>query len=211
MKKFDVTVIAISILLLALVILGFTQQDHDQAMAKFGNTEITQSQLFDAMKDKYGKRVLNQLVADELVKLEAQEKGIKASDAEVDKALAAIKQQGSEKQFQEFLKERNLDEQGLRNRIYLEMTRDKLLDQAYPVTQEDIQRYYERNKEKLRKADQPIPTLEQAAPEIREKLAKKYRENFYEEWFQGLVKKYGVEYSDPALSPWDEEDQQENK
>jgi foldase protein PrsA len=210
MKKFDVSIIAVSILLLGLVILGVSQeQDRDPVVAMVGNKPITQSQLYNAMKDKYGKKVLNQLVADDLVLLEAQQLGVAASEEEIDKELSALKKvMGTEEKFQKYLKDKQLDEQGLRAKLSLLLTRDKLLDQAYPVTEKQIKEYYDKYKEKLGK---PTPTLEQATQKIREKLTDRNRRNHFSDWINELEKKYGVEYVDPALAKNEDSKSDDNK
>ncbi|NGQ96510.1 hypothetical protein G3578_15200 [Brevibacillus sp. SYP-B805] len=210
MKKFDATAVAISILLLALVILGVSrEQHHDPVVAKVGSISITQTQLYDAMKDKYGQKVLNQLVADELVKLEVKQQGIAVSEAEIDKKVSELKKElGTEEKFRKFLKDRQLDEQGLRDKLSLLLARDKLLDQAYPVTEKQIQEYYEKHKEKLGK---PTPTLEQATPKIKEKLTDRNRQDHYSDWIEELKKKYGVTYEDPAFAKNEDSKSDDNK
>jgi len=210
MKKFDASAIAISILVLGLVVLGVFQrgQAHDPAVAKIGNVAITQAQFSQALEEKYGRRVMSQLVAEELVRLEAQQQGVKASEEEVEKAVAALKGQGTPEQFQEFLKEQKLTEEKLREQIAMQLTRDQLLDKAYPVTDDQIEAYYEKNKKKLGK---PTPTLEQAAPEIREKLVNKNRENYYKFWLGELEQKYAVEYANPDYAIVEKSEEQDTK
>ncbi|WP_134684986.1 SurA N-terminal domain-containing protein [Brevibacillus migulae] len=196
MKKFDASAIAISILVLALVVLGVTQQGqaHDPEVAKIGKTAITQSQFSQALETQYGKRVMSQLVAEELVRLEAQKQGVKASEEEVEKTVAGLKSQGTPEQFQKFLEEQKMTEEQLREQIALQLTRDQLLDKAYPVKEEEIKEYYDKNKKKL---GEPTPTLEQATPQIKEKLANKHREKYYKFWLGDLEQKYQVEYANP--------------
>ncbi|HZG17684.1 MAG TPA: SurA N-terminal domain-containing protein [Candidatus Bathyarchaeia archaeon] len=210
MKKFDASAIAISILVLGLVVLGVTQQGqaHDPEVAKIGNTAITQAQFTQALENQYGKRVMSQLVAEELIRLEAQQQGVKASEEEVEKAVAALKSQGTPEQFEKFLEEQKLTEEKLREQIDLQLTRDQLLDKTYPVTDDQVKAYYDKNKTKL---GEPTPTLEQATPEIREKLAKKNREKFYKFWLGELEQKYAVEYANPDYAIVGKSEEQDTK
>lgn len=206
MKKFDVSMLTVAALLLGLAVLGVSQAKEkttDQVLGKVGTATISQSQLYDAMKVKAGKSVMSNLLTAELVKQETAAKGVTVTDQELDKLINPIKEKlGTPEKFQEYLKGKKLDEQGLRDKTKLLLLRDKLFNQAYPVTEEQIKEYYEKNKEKLGK---PAPTLEQARPDILEKVQDKNRRNHLEEWLDGLRKKYQVQLFDKELEKTSED------
>ncbi|WNC16969.1 SurA N-terminal domain-containing protein [Brevibacillus brevis] len=198
MKKFDLSVLTVSVLILGLAVIGVSQakeQSTDAAVAKVGNITITQSQLYDALKKKEGAAETSQLVTAELFKLEAAAQGVTVSDEELDKLINPIKEKlKTPEKFQEYLDAKKMDEKELREKSRLILLRDKMLDKAFPVTEDQIKAYYEKYKEKYEKQ-----TLEQARPEIVEKVKDKNRRSNIEKWLEDLRKKYNVQILDPAL------------
>ncbi|MED4751343.1 SurA N-terminal domain-containing protein [Brevibacillus choshinensis] len=198
MKKFDVSVLTVSVLILGLAVIGVSQAKGtttDTVAAKIGNTTITQTQVYDALKVKSGPSVMTQLVAAELYRLEAQAQGISVTDQDLDKLINPIKEKlGTPEKFQEYLDEKHTTEQEFREKTRLILMRDKLLEKAFPPTEEQIKAYYEKNKDKYEKQ-----TLEQARPDIVDKVKDKNRRANIDKWLEDLHKKYQVQIMDPAL------------
>ncbi|MED1723912.1 peptidyl-prolyl cis-trans isomerase [Brevibacillus parabrevis] len=200
MKKFDVSILTVAVLLTGLAVIGVSQAKDSAALdtnavAKIGNVSISQHQLYEQMKKESGASVMSDLVAIELCRQEGAAQGITVSEQEVDAKVNPIKDKlKTPEKFQQYLKEKNFtNEKELRERIKMILLRDKLLEKAYPVTDEQIKEYYEKNKEKLGKS------LEEARPEITEKLQERNKRKNVDEWITQLKKKYNVQISDPVL------------
>ncbi|MGG3493645.1 peptidyl-prolyl cis-trans isomerase, partial [Brevibacillus choshinensis] len=93
-----------------------------------------------------------------------------------------------------YLDEKHTTEQEFREKTRLILMRDKLLEKAFPPTEEQIKAYYEKNKDKYEKQ-----TLEQARPDIVDKVKDKNRRANIDKWLEDLHKKYQVQIMDPAL------------
>lgn len=200
MKKFDVSVLTVSILILGLAVIGVSQAKEaaptDPVVAKVGDTSITQSQMYEAMKVKSGPSAMNQLVAAELFRLEANAQGITVSDEELDKLIHPLKEKlGTPEKFKEYLASKHMTETELRQKTGLILMRDKMLDKAFPVTEEQIKAYYEKNKNDKYKNQ----TLEQARADIIDSVKDKNRRANIDKWLEDLRKKYNVQIMDPAL------------
>ncbi|MED1952892.1 SurA N-terminal domain-containing protein [Brevibacillus centrosporus] len=200
MKKFDVSILSASILLAGLVVLGVYQagqKDLDPAVVKAGDTEITQYQLYDEMKNLYGKQMANELVAQSLIKQEAKQQNISVSKEDIDKEVNAMKQQiGSDQAFQEYLSGMGMDEKTLRSKMEVLLTRDKLLDKAFPVTDQQIQQYYEANKAQM---GSPAPALDKVHDQIKSMLSENNRSENYSKWMETIEKTHKVEWYDPSF------------
>ncbi|MED1791775.1 SurA N-terminal domain-containing protein [Brevibacillus nitrificans] len=200
MKKFDVSILSASILLAGLVVLGVYQagqKDLDPAVVKAGDTEITQYQLYDEMKNLYGKQMANELVAQSLIKQEAKQQNISVSKEDIDKEVNAMKQQiGSDQAFQEYLSGMGMDEKTLRSKMEVLLTRDKLLDKAFPVTDEQIEQYYEANKAQM---GSPAPALDKVHDQIKSLLSENNRSENYGKWMETIEKTHKVEWYDPSF------------
>jgi parvulin-like peptidyl-prolyl isomerase len=83
---------------------------------------------------------------------EGEELGIKVTPKEVETELAKVKKESfkTEKAFQEFLKESNLSEEEVNQRIELQILstkiQEKITKEAPPVTEAEQKEYYEREK-----------------------------------------------------------------
>jgi len=205
MKKFDVSILTVSILtvsvlILGLAVIGVSQAKEstptDAVVAKIGDTSITQSQMYEALKLKSGPSVMTQLVAAELFRLEAKAQGVTVSDAELDKLINPVKEKlGSPEKFQEYLDNKHTTEAEFREKTALILMRDQMLDKAFPVTEEQIKAYYEKNKDDKYKNQK----LEQARADIVDSLKDKNRRANIDKWLEDLHKKFNVQIADPAL------------
>ena len=200
MKKFDVSILSAAILLTGLAVLGVYQageKDKDPTLVKAGDTSITQYQLYDEMKSMYGKQMIQELVAQALIKQEAKLQNITVAPEEMDKEIDSIKQQiGSEQAFQDYLKNMGMNEQKLREKLSILLTRDKLLDKAFPVTEEQIKQYYEENKASM---GSPAPELDKVKEQIKAALVDRNRGENYNQWLNSIQANHKVEWLDPAF------------
>lgn len=200
-KKFDVSILSTSILLLGLVVLGVYQagqKDLDPILVKAGDTSITQYQLYDEMKNLYGKQMVNELVAQSLIKQEAKLQNISVTKEDLDKEINAMKQQiGSDQAFHDYLNSMGMNEQKLREKMEVLLTRDKLLDKAFPVTDEQIQQYYDANKSQM---GSPAPELDKVRDQIKSALAENNRGENYGKWMETIEKNHQVEWYDPTFA-----------
>ncbi|MED4571765.1 SurA N-terminal domain-containing protein [Brevibacillus agri] len=199
MKKFDISILTVAVLLTGLAVIGVSQAKdsaaaHTSAVATVGNTAISQTALYEQMKKEAGAKVVTDLIAIELCKQEAAAQGIKVTEQEIDAKINPIKDKlKTPEKFQEYLQERKMNEKELRERFGMLLLRDKVFEKAFPVTEEQIKEYYEKNKEKLGK------TYEEARPEIAEKLLERNRRKHSDEWLEQMKKKYNVQIMDPVL------------
>jgi len=197
-KKFDVSILSVAILLTGLAVLGFYQageKEKDPALVKAGDTSITQYQLYDEMKSVYGKQMIQELVAQSLIKQEAKLQKITVTQEEMDKEIDSIKKQiGSEEAFQDYVKSMGMNEQKLREKLSVLLTRDKLLDKAFPVTDEQVKKYYEDNKANM---GSPAPEFDKVKDQIKSALVDQNRGENYNKWLNSIQDNHKVEWLDP--------------
>jgi len=199
MKKFDVSILTVSVLILGLVVIGVSQAKESgdstgAVVATIGSTNITQNQVYEEMKSNVGKEAMANVITTELIKLEGKAQGVTVTDEDLDKVINPIKEKlKTPEKFQEYLDEKGMDEKALRERTRLLLQRDRLIEKAFPTTDKDITEYYEKNKEKLG------GTLEQVRPQVEEKVKERNRRKNSKEWLDSMSKKYQVKVLDPAL------------
>ncbi|MGI5920810.1 MAG: SurA N-terminal domain-containing protein [Syntrophomonadaceae bacterium] len=119
--------------------------------------ESSQGKPLDITKDKeviarIEDQAFELLVLQRLIKEDAEKRGIKVSDREVDSSLKNFKEANNQRDqdgYSTFLKDRKLDESGLRGLIKDELLWQKVeneVTRGISVSQGDIEQYYEKNK-----------------------------------------------------------------
>ncbi|OUQ86246.1 hypothetical protein B5G50_22915 [Brevibacillus brevis] len=209
MKKFNVSILAASALVLGLAVAGCTPGKDsafsaDNPVAKIGNVTITQEQMYDKLKKDAGKRVMADIITLELYKQEGAARGITVTDQELDARVNPVKEKmGSPERFQQYLKDKQMTEQELREGVRSVMLRDKLFEKDNPITEEQIKEYYEKNKDKFE------GTFEEARPKVIEKVKSRNKRNNMDKWIDELYKKHNVQIMDKDLESEKQVDEEE--
>ena len=121
------------------------QKPSDDALKKQCKSE------YDTLK----REVMQFLIQGEWVQQEAEKRGVKLKDAELQKALEDQKKQvfPNDKQYQQFLKTSGMTEQDVLFRVKLNELQQRLTQKvtqdAKNVSDEDIQAYYAKNKKRF--------------------------------------------------------------
>ncbi|MED1915231.1 SurA N-terminal domain-containing protein, partial [Bacillus thuringiensis] len=209
MKKFNVSILAASALVLGLAVAGCTPGKDsafsaDNPVAKIGNVTITQEQMYDKLKKDAGKRVMADIITLELYKQEGAAQGVTVTDQELDARVNPVKEKmGSPERFQQYLDDKQMTEQELREGVRAVMLRDKLFEKANPITEEQIKEYYEKNKDKFE------GTLEEVRPQVTEKVKDRHKRKNIDKWIDELYKKHNVQILDKDLEKEKEVEEEE--
>ncbi|MGG4452832.1 SurA N-terminal domain-containing protein [Brevibacillus porteri] len=209
MKKFNVSILAASALVLGLALAGCTPGKDsafsaDNPVAKIGNVTITQEQMYDKMKKDAGKRVMADIITLELYKQEGAAQGVTVTDQELDARVNPVKEKmGSPERFQQYLDDKQMTEQELREGVRAVMLRDKLFEKDNPITEEQIKEYYEKNKDKFE------GTLEEVRPQVTEKVKDRHKRKNIDKWIDELYKKHNVQILDKDLEKEKEVEEEE--
>jgi peptidyl-prolyl cis-trans isomerase C len=105
------------------------------------------------------KEVLDSLISREVVYQEAERRGLKATDSEVDQKLAELKKGfPSEAEYQAVLQRMNVTEPELRAQVSRQLTMKKLIDQAVipdvAVTDAEVKKYYDEHPDDFKMGEQ---------------------------------------------------------
>jgi FKBP-type peptidyl-prolyl cis-trans isomerase (trigger factor) len=138
-------------------------------------------------------RVLNQLTEELIICEYAGGLGLKVTDAELDKAVQAIKSDYPDKTFEETLLENAVSfqiwQQKLARRLLVEKVITKELVDRVEITTEDVAEYYKTHYAQGPPADQSEQELNM---KIITHLRQQKAEKMYQGWIDGLRKSYPV-------------------
>jgi hypothetical protein len=120
-------------------------------LATVNGSPIYEANLRRAVEDKWGKRVLDDIIKDRLVRQEARARGIKTTGpewaGEIDAALAHERSQyASEGEFLQMLEEGGYSVAGYRHDLETKLILDHLMAGKSNVTDAEINKYYEEHK-----------------------------------------------------------------
>lgn len=179
MNKFNMRktlkVFALPIALTALLV-GCSDENINESVATVGGEKITQKELNEATLKQYGSTVLDTLISNKVIQLEAEKEGITVSDDEIQEEIdQLIEMYGGEEAFQQVIASNNIDEDGLEDDIETYELTSKLMALTIDITDEEITTYYEENKESYNQAEEVeashiLVEDETTAKEVLEKL-----------------------------------------
>lgn len=166
------------ILLLAAGIgIGAAFATRDNIVAKVNGVAITKSELTDFLLQQGGKDALDTLIQQSIIKQESQKQNIQVSQEDIDKELSTLKESfGTEDAFNEALETNRVTLDNLKENILVNLEVKRLLEAESPITDEEIQQYFDTNKESLAtpeevKASHILVETEELANEVKAKLA----------------------------------------
>jgi foldase protein PrsA len=131
------------------------------AETKAGN--VTKDEFYEAMKDRFGKDVLTELVHEKVLSKE-----YKVSDEEVNKEIDNLTQQYGP-QFEAVIQQQG--EKTVKDMVKVDLLRKKAAEKEVKVTEEDKKQYYESLKGKVQ-ASHILVEDEKTAKEIKARLDK---------------------------------------
>jgi foldase protein PrsA len=184
------------------------QQPSDEALKKQCKSE------YDTLK----REVMQFLIQGEWVQQEAQKRGVKIKDAELQKALEDQKKQvfPNDKQYQQFLKTSGMTEKDVLFRVKLNELQQRLTQKvtqdAKNVSDQDIQSYYEKNKKRFAQPERRDLRVVLTKTQAKAQQAKKELQSGQS--FKQVVKKYSIDEaskSQNGLLPAVSEGQQEKQ
>lgn len=146
-------------------------------VAHINNEAITKDELYEALVKENGEEVLNSLISDKIINLEAKKQNLTFSEEDIQTELnKIIEQSGGQEQFEATLKSYGYSQEDLKKNIATSLKIKKLLEPNIAITEEEIATYFEENKETFAvkeqvKASHILVDTEEKALEVKQKLS----------------------------------------
>jgi foldase protein PrsA len=184
-----------------------------------GQTRPSDAQLKKQCKTEFDNvktEVMQFLIQAEWMQQEAEEQGIEVKDAELKKALEDQKKQAfqTDKQYKEYLASSGMSEEDVLFRVRLNQLQEKLVkkvtEDSKKVSDEDIEKYYEKNKKRFAQPERRDLRVVLTKTEAKAQQAKRALDSGQS--FKKVVKQYSIDEaskSQNGLLPAVSEGQQE--
>jgi foldase protein PrsA len=122
----------------------------NEAVATVNGTDISKDQLYDELVKAGGPATLENIITQELIQQEAKAASITVTDADIDAEIALIKKSfGTDEQFNSALAQYNMTLESLKKDTKINLTIRKILEPKTDVTAEEMQQFYDANKDQL--------------------------------------------------------------
>lgn len=183
--------IATGVLLAAAIAVAFLLV-FDNKAATVNGEKISKSELDDALSSQYGSTVLDTLISDEIIRQEMKNENIKVSDKEIAEEMEAYMDTfGGEDTFNEVLKNSGVDVSIIEKNIMTYLASKKILEPRIEITDEEIQTYFDENKDSFDKEEEVeashiLVDDEKTAKEVVKKIEQ-------DEDFAELAKEYSTD------------------
>lgn len=177
---------------LTTMLVGCSDNSSSDYVAKVDGEKILLTELDEALRDQYGAAVLDTLITNKIVELEAKKQNITVSDediqAEYDELVEAY---GGEDSIKDVFEVNGLTEEAVKENIRTYQLTKNVIAASLDITDEEVEQYFEENKDIYGQEEQVIAShiLLEDEDTAKEVLAKvKAGEDFAE-----LAKEYSTD------------------
>jgi foldase protein PrsA len=174
-KKIQLAIGGIILVVVALVVgLGFSKQE---TLASVNGEKITKDELYDVLVGQYGATALSTLIDNKIIEMEADKEEITVSDKEIeDEYKAYVDSYGGEEALSTAMEQSGISKDNLKKEIENYFKIEKLLEPRIEITEDELQTYFDENKESFDEQEQVeashiLVEDEATATEVAEKLA----------------------------------------
>lgn len=142
-----VSLVLAIVLVIVLIKPPFAKGGDNEAVATVNGDKITKDKLYGELVDAGGAQTLDGMISETLVNQEADKKGIKVTQADIDKETAFIKKNyGSDAEFEAALQQNNLSKEEFNKQMDMQVKLRKLIEPDVKVSDDDVKKYFEENK-----------------------------------------------------------------
>ncbi|APH03909.1 foldase protein PrsA [Bacillus weihaiensis] len=170
------TIVILAVLISLAIGLSVFLALNKDVVAKVGSESVTKDDLYAFFVSQNGEAALDSLITKSIIEQEAKKQEVKVSDEEVEAEVdELVLSYGGEEMFNQTLATSGLTMEDVFEDMKLNLQIEKLVESRIDVTEEELQTYFEENKESFAKTKQIqashiLVKDEDTANEVKDKL-----------------------------------------
>ncbi|HSP23495.1 MAG TPA: peptidylprolyl isomerase [Planococcus sp. (in: firmicutes)] len=174
MKKAIYIAIGVIVASAIFLLMSFNQNDK---VASVNGKEISKDELYAQMLKTSGTETLDLMISNEIIRQEAEKEDISVTDEEVAAEIAVYEEQyGGAEELESALAASGMTVEALKEEIQTYVKIEKLIGPGIKITEEQIQTYFDENKDSLGQSEQVeashiLTATKEEAEEVEGKLA----------------------------------------
>lgn len=126
-------------------------------VAKVDGEKILQTELDDALREQYGAEVLETIITNKIVELEAKKEGVSVSEDSIQEEYEELAESyGGEESLQAALEENGLTEQSVKDNIRMYQLTKNVIATSIDISDEEVAQYFEDNKDSYEQKEEVV-------------------------------------------------------
>ena len=172
------TLIILAALVVVAIAVFIFLSTRSEAVGKVGNESITKDDLYTFFVDQNGEKAVDTLITQNLIEQEVKKEGVSVTQKEIDEEMKnLVEAYGGQAAFDQTLMQSGLTQELLEKDMKTNLEIKKLLKPQIKITEEEMQTYFDENKESFAKAKEVnashiLVEDEKTAKEVKAKLDK---------------------------------------
>ncbi|MDQ0229824.1 peptidylprolyl isomerase [Metabacillus malikii] len=142
------TIVILAILIVAAIAVFIFLSTRSEVVAKVGKENLTKDDLYTFFVEQNGEAAVETLITQSIIDQEVKKEKISVTDKEIDEEVKkTIESIGGEEAFQQALASSGVTEEDFKKNMKTNMEIEKLLEPKIKITDEEMQKHFDENKE----------------------------------------------------------------
>ncbi|WP_226643683.1 peptidylprolyl isomerase [Mesobacillus subterraneus] len=185
------------VIVLGLLLIFATAFTRSETAASVNGEKITKEELNTKLTDMYGDDILDSLITNKVIEMEATKEKVKVTGNEIDEELTKLQESyGGEEAFAAALEQNQVSMDKIREDIEIYLLAEKMIGASIDVSEEEMKTYFEENKESFDQKEQVKASHILVEDEATAKKVKEELDNGKD--FAELAKEYSTDSSNAA-------------
>ena len=159
-------------------------------VATVNGEKISEDEFGQRLRQQAGRQILEDIITEKLILQEAQEMKVSVNEKEIDDKITELKKNfPDEKAFENNLESNNMTLAQAKVQLKIRLLTEKMMIMDAKVSKEEIQAYYDQNKDTIYKDS----SLKKVSTEIADEIKQQKVLRSSQEWLSNLRKKAKIQ------------------
>jgi foldase protein PrsA len=148
-------VMIFAMIFLGLLLIFATAFTKTETAASVNGEKITKEELDAQLTEMYGADILDSLITNKVIEMEASKEKVKVTGNEIDEELTKLQESyGGEEAFASALEQNQVSMDKIREDIEIYLLAEKMIGSSIEVTEDEMKTYFEENKDSFDQKEQ---------------------------------------------------------